>query len=227
MTQILDVICEALVSPALPDYDCNNGARMRVIDGADAQTLRCAIEAAKRNGFDVFAENTLESNRYITFVRPDALLHIYLCPSERKLRVIADPNTTRYDASRVPYTRRCACALWQFETDHTYIDCGMCFILRLADNSFFVIDSGHYLQPNDHLRLYRFLRERTPAGENVVIAGWFFSHAHDDHVCQFMKFLQDEFSDVVIEKLYYNMCEPDGRDSHFWKESNKKIIRSL
>ena len=227
MTHILDMICETIASPALPDYDCNNGARMRVIDDADTETLRCAIEAANKNGFSVFAENTLESNRYITFVRSDALLHIYLCPNERKLRVIADPNTTLYDASPVPYTQRCACALWQFETDHTYIDCGMCFILRLADNSFFVIDSGHYLQPNDHLRLYRFLRERTPAGEKVVISGWFFSHAHDDHVCQFMKFLQDEFSDVVIEKLYYNMCEPDGRDSHFWKESNKKIMRDF
>lgn len=227
MICILDEICAALPASALPDYNCNNGAWMRVIDCDDPDVPEAAADAAKKAGFVPFAVSTLEKNRFETLVRDDALLHIYLCPDERKLRVIADPNTTTYDAQPVGFSRRCSCALWQFETDHTFIDCGMCFILRLADNSFFVIDSGHYLQPNDHLRLYRFLRERTPAGENVVIAGWFFSHAHDDHVCQFMKFLQDDFSDVTIEKLYYNMCEPDGRDSRFWKESNKKIMRDF
>lgn len=101
----------------------------------------------------------------------------------------------------------------------------MCYILRCADNSFFIIDSGHFLQPNDHKRIYRFLRERTPDGERTVIAGWFFSHAHDDHVSQFVDFIREYGSAVEIERLYYNDAPIDHRDSMSWGESNKKYIR--
>lgn len=223
MKGLLDKLSCGLPAAFLPDYDCNNGAFMRVIENASLPDHTHAVTAAQHEGFSLFSENRLEDNVYTTLVRSDALAHIYYCASERILRLIADPNTTLFDAAPTETVRRCATKLWQFETDHTFIDCGMCFIVQNADNSFFLIDSGHYLQPNDHKRIYRFLRERTPVGEKVVIAGWFFTHAHDDHVCQFMEFLKDKFDGVVIEKLYYNMICPYGRDSHFWKESNKKI----
>lgn len=101
----------------------------------------------------------------------------------------------------------------------------MCYILRCADNSFFIIDGGHFLQPNDHKRIYRFLRERTPDGEHTVISGWFFSHAHDDHVSQFVDFIREYGSAVDIEKLYYNDAPIDHRDNMSWGEANKKYIR--
>lgn len=101
----------------------------------------------------------------------------------------------------------------------------MCYILRCADNSFFIIDGGHFLQPNDHKRIYRFLRERTPDGEQTVISGWFFSHAHDDHVSQFVDFIREYGSAVEIERLYYNDAPIDHRDSMSWGEANKKYIR--
>ena len=223
MKQILDSLTASLPASELPDYNCNNGAWMRVIGHATPEHLTIAVHAAEDLGFRRFAENELEGNRYITMTRSDAVAHIYYCPSEQTLRLIADPNTTLFDPTPKPFVRCCQTKLWQFETDHSFIDCGMCFILQNADKSFFLIDSGHYLQPNDHRRIYRFLRERTPWGEKVIIAGWFLSHGHDDHVCQFMEFLRDAYDDVVIERLYYNMIDPYGRDSHFWKESNKKI----
>ena len=221
--QILNTLTAALPASDLPDYDCNNGALLRVIDNASPCHFENALAAANDAGFVSFSQNELENNLYETLVRSDAVAHIYYCPAEKKLRLIADPNTVLFDPAPTPYAHRCEPKLWQFETDHTFIDCGMCFILQNADNSYFVIDSGHFLQPNDHRRIYRFLRERTPVCEKVVIAGWFFSHGHDDHVCQFMEFLNDRYKDVVIEKLYYNMICPYGRDSRFWKESNKKI----
>ena len=190
MKQILDSLTASLPASELPDYNCNNGAWMRVIGHATPEHLTIAVHAAEDLGFRRFAENELEGNRYITMTRSDAVAHIYYCPSEQTLRLIADPNTTLFDPTPKPFVRCCQTKLWQFETDHSFIDCGMCFILQNADKSFFLIDSGHYLQPNDHRRIYRFLRERTPWGEKVIIAGWFLSHGHDDHVCQFMEFLR-------------------------------------
>ncbi len=99
--------------------------------------------------------------------------------------------------------------LYQFEVDHRNIDCGMCYIIQCEDGSFFVIDSAHMNSVMDHIRIHEFLRERTPKGEKIRIAGWFLSHAHQDHIFKFMDFIRCEyFDDYEIGAVYYNFPEP-------------------
>ena len=225
VTHILDELCAGLSCGTLPDYDCNHGVRMRVFTNASPADLDVVLQNAHNAGFADYAENRLENNRYVTLYRGTVQAHAYYIPAEQTLRVIADGFTAPFPCAAKETERRCTTTLWMIETDHTYIDCGMCFVLRCADGSFFVIDSGHFLQVNDHKRLYRFLRERTPGGENVVINGWFITHAHDDHVCKMMDFLAEQHRDVVIEALYFNTVCPNHRDSHFWGEGNRAIMR--
>ena len=116
MKTILDTLTAALPAAALPDYDCNNGAWMRLIRNASQKDYTDTLQAALNAGFRPFAKNTLEGNMYETLVRSDAVAHIYYCPTEKTLRVIADPNTTLFDPAPTPYTRRCETKLWQFET---------------------------------------------------------------------------------------------------------------
>lgn len=213
--------------PAQADYDCANGVWMRLYDDAQSTDFSDAVQNAKSLGFTVFAENRIEANEFVTLRREDVQLHIYYCPVERKLRIVADPFSAPYETKQPNIQRVCPTTLWMFENDHSFIDCGMCFLIQCADYSFFVIDSGHFLQVNDHARIYRFMRERTPANQNVIVAGWFITHGHDDHVCQFIKFLQAKHHDVEIEKLYFNYVSDDGRDSHYWNEGNKTIMRSF
>lgn len=222
--ELLGRLCENAICGEISVYDCGDGAYMRLIKGAEESDFSKICGECEKLGYTIFQRNDLEENRHASY-NGNMLVHIYFCPSEKSLRVICDPFSARFECEEPKYERRCGSALWQFENDHSYIDCGMCYILRCADNSFFIIDSGHFLQPNDHKRIYRFLRERTPDGERTVIAGWFFSHAHDDHVSQFVDFIREYGSTVEIERLYYNDAPIDHRDSMSWGESNKKYIR--
>lgn len=222
--ELLGRLCENAICGESSVYNCGDGAYMRLIKGAEESDFLKICGECEKLGYTIFQRNDLEENRHASY-NGDMLIHIYFCPSEKSLRVICDPFSARFECEEPKYERRCGSALWQFENDHSYIDCGMCYILRCADNSFFIIDSGHFLQPNDHKRIYRFLRERTPDGERTVIAGWFFSHAHDDHVSQFVDFIREYGSAVEIERLYYNDAPIDHRDSMSWGESNKKYIR--
>lgn len=222
--ELLGRLCENAICGESSVYDCGDGAYMRLIKGAEESDFSKICGECEKLGYTIFQRNDLEENRHASY-NGDMLIHIYFCPSEKSLRVICDPFSARFECEEPKYERRCGSALWQFENDHSYIDCGMCYILRCADNSFFIIDSGHFLQPNDHKRIYRFLRERTSDGERTVIAGWFFSHAHDDHVSQFVDFIREYGSAVEIERLYYNDAPIDHRDSMSWGESNKKYIR--
>ena len=139
------------------------------------------------------------------------------------LRVIADAYTAPYKLTD-PCPRTAKTTVWQFEVDHTMIDCGMCFIVRCCDGSFFLIDSGHYFQVNDNDRIHRFLRERTPAGEKIRIAGWFLTHAHSDHVSKFSDFLRYNMDDCELEAVYYNFAEPDAPAGAGWSRRGVSLM---
>lgn len=222
--ELLGRVCGNINDNEICIYDCGDGAYMRLIKNASGSDFLKICGECERLGYTLFQRNDIEENIHASH-RGDMLIHAYFCPAEKILRVICDPYSVKFECEEPKYERRCGSALWQFENDHSYIDCGMCYILRCADNSFFIIDGGHFLQPNDHKRIYRFLRERTPDGEQTVISGWFFSHAHDDHVSQFVDFIREYGSAVDIEKLYYNDAPIGHRDNMSWGEANKKYIR--
>lgn len=222
--ELLDRVCGSINDNEICIYNCGDGTYMRLIKNASETDFIKICNECERLGYTLFQRNDIEENIHASY-RGNMLIHTYFCPAEKILRVICDPYSVEFEREEPKYERRCGSALWQFENDHSYIDCGMCYILRCADNSFFIIDGGHFLQPNDHKRIYRFLRERTPDGEQTVISGWFFSHAHDDHVSQFVDFIREYGSAVDIEKLYYNDAPIDHRDNMSWGEANKKYIR--
>ena len=192
--ELLGRLCENAICGESSVYDCGDGVYMRLIKGAAESDFLKICGECEELGYTLFQRNDLEENRHASY-RGDMLIHAYFCPAEKILRVICDPYSVEFECEEPKYERRCGSALWQFENDHSYIDCGMCYILRCADNSFF------------------------------IISGWFFSHAHDDHVSQFVDFIREYGSAVDIEKLYYNDAPIDHRDNMSWGEANKKYIR--
>jgi len=116
--------------------------------------------------------------------------------------------------------------LYQLELDYRNIDCGMSYVFHLRDGRFFIIDGGYFTQGEED-RLYDFLKERCDGGMPVV-AGWFFSHAHQDHVGCFINFLWKYRSRVTIEKLIYNFQPVDFSNIHGdWKSSDPATVKEF
>jgi glyoxylase-like metal-dependent hydrolase (beta-lactamase superfamily II) len=96
---------------------------------------------------------------------------------------------------------------------------GMGYVICLSDGAFILIDGGPrpgkivpkheengewvFDEPKDSgdlAALYELLVSRTPAGKKPVIAAWFFSHAHSDHVDLACEFLA-KYKDAVEVRL--------------------------
>ena len=91
-------------------------------------------------------------------------------------------------------------------TDDSFVEDGevsaMAYLYRLSDGSFFVIDGGgnNYtgngtLDKNHAARLYHTMvkynkTENGGKGGDIVIAGWYITHPHTDHMGAFMAFTQ-------------------------------------
>lgn len=99
--------------------------------------------------------------------------------------------------------------LTQVRSAYFAADCGMAYVMRLADGKFVLIDSnwGEYEEPEHLLAL---LRAQNETDGKPTIAAWFFTHAHPDHYLGFVRLCERHADEFVVEKIYYNY-PPDGR----------------
>lgn len=209
-----------------PTYDCREGCFMRLYRGVDAAQYNEWISLLVEDGFEVLQETNNNGNLY-TCLKSDVLVNAFYTPCDGVLRVaVSDKNLTP-NFVKTECTGECKTAFYGFENDQTLIDCGMCLLVQCPDYSFFIVDSGHYLQFNDNDRIYNFMRERTPEGQKVVVNGWLLTHAHSDHVSKFMDFLRYNRHDVVIEGIYSNLIPADNHASEYWDPEEKLLAPKL
>lgn len=209
----MNKIFDSIILPAREyesEYDCGDGAYMLVYEDSSLSEYEALCKNALDGGFSAVTHNVIEKNEYYT-LRGKCLLNLCFTPCDNKLRVIADPNLTEYAVKPV-YADKSPVALWQFEVDHSLIDCGMCYIVRCDDGSFFVIDSAHYYSVNDDIRLIEFLKK--VSGESKPrVSGWFFSHGHEDHIGKFNDILAYYSDKLDIEAVYVNFPSENHRDA--------------
>ena len=80
---------------------------------------------------------------------------------------------------------------------------GMAYVIQLDDGRFILIDGGEHFDA-DGARLYRYLCEKAQ-GEKPVIAAWFFTHGHRDHVKLAAYFMEEYKASVEIQTIAYNI----------------------
>ncbi len=203
------------------EYDCGGGIFMLLYENFTKDAFEQECRLIGQNGFSLFDSFDLKNNFHRTY-RSDIMLHVYFCENEHKMRIVADPVTAFCNTSPENRVNTCQTTLWQFEVDHALIDCGMCYIIRCCDGSFFIIDSAHMYSVNDDIRIIEFLKKLT-GGKKPVVAGWFFSHSHEDHIAKFLDVIDYHRNEIDIETVYYNFPSVDHRDFKCWGECNKAM----
>lgn len=207
--------------PYADEYHCSKGIYMLIFENCTKADFDKECAAIENSGISLFDSFAVKENYHKTY-RADIMLHVYYCESEHKMRIVADPVSKYYNTQPEKCAEICGTTLWQFEVDHTLIDCGMCYIIRCRDGSFFVIDSAHMYSVNDDIRIIEFLKKLT-GGKKPVVAGWFFSHSHEDHVSKFVDIVEYHKNEIDIETVYYNFPAVDHRDYKIWGECHKAV----
>lgn len=115
--------------------------------------------------------------------------------------------------------------LYQLQLDQSLVNCGMSYVFQLQNGRFFIIDGG-YFTPGEAERLFAFLSARAEGTPHI--AGWFFSHAHQDHVGAFINFIRAYAEAVPIDGFYYNFQPADFSSvAGGWMESDMATFREF
>ena len=112
-------------------------------------------------------------------------------------------------------------ALWQINVDcrAAKANGGMSYVLQLPDGKFIVIDGG-YDTKQDADSIFKILIQNKPADHaKPIIAGWFITHLHIDHIGALRNFTNQYKNKVKVEGFYYNF--PYVNVGDIWPSNNR------
>ena len=221
----------------LPQYLGGKSTVMDAADGIDLllveETTKAEYESfcdsLKAEGYTVYVTRILNGNIYTTFTKEETFVHTHYAPSNATVKV------TMGDACDLPVRKEDAIIKNVCQPKLTFVaqradkpehephtDIGLSVVFTLSDGRLIVLDGG---MPNEknHLGLLNAMREASPDKDNIVIAGWYLSHAHIDHHGAAWQFILQHLDKVKIEAFVLNYAA----DTHYenltedsWKKAD-------
>ncbi|MBO5273596.1 MAG: hypothetical protein J6I45_03170 [Clostridia bacterium] len=193
------------------DEDC----LMQLVSQTNEAEFKAYLAKLDSAGFKVIFENHTDAADAAQLKKDGLLLYVLYTKLTGEVRIFED----RASSELRSYGYSCegdGVEVYQFglyydpqnrDTDKT-MNCGMLYIIRLADNSLIMIDGAHRYQCTAAMieTLYAFLRRITGTveGEKIRIAGWYITHAHSDHMAAGVRLLRAYPGVFKIERVMFN-----------------------
>lgn len=216
-------------------YESTANASLTLFENVTEAEMDAYQQKVLSAGYSLYSGDTTTGkaedakNRFLTFRRDSYILTLLYTPSDRILRAVIEWQKDsalgwRAEDNLTPVEKVCDVTLTQAGLlyDAGYMN-GMCYVMRLEDGSFIVMDGGHSLQKNAD-RLYQILRKQAPDPDHIVIAAWIFSHSHGDHVGAFPYFTASYADRVKVERFIFNFPSAAQFDGDSTASGNSTVL---
>ena len=189
---------------------------MQLIFGTCTEEFEAYLKRCQAEGFRLTRRDHGLTAEGAQLVRDGDFLYVSFNPLTGKVRITRDPKTSDLSAFSCPLDCPDSAVIVQYglyyDPDNTCTamtaNCGMFYVVKLCDNSLFLIDGGHECQFSEAAteELHTFLHELTgiPEQEPIEIAGWYFSHAHSDHMAALPRLLWKYPGQYHVSRLLFN-----------------------
>ena len=198
------------------DIDTGDSCYMRNFGNISKTEFESYCKDIAAKGFVLYATKTVDGNVYNTYINQRYVITTIYTKYNSYGKVLVEPRSatalpTTMDNNVYTPINGCETTITQVgllndNLGDTYN--GMCYVVRLADGSFIIVDGGFAIKGYAE-RIYNVLKKQAPDPENIVIAAWIITHAHDDHVDVFGDFFKTYASEVTVERFITNMPSDD------------------
>ena len=157
------------------------------------------------SGYAKVSENAINGNYYYTFTKGNTLLNVVYWFSAKEATISLETVTTLPENLTQPkFEKTNDPSITQIKLEASVAE-GMSYIIHLSDGTFLIIDGGWCDTNNKEAdKLYNQLVALAGEGNDIVIAGWIFTHCHGDHIGTFNLFVNKYHSNVTIKEILYN-----------------------
>jgi len=209
-----------------------NDAGMQIIYNTNEVEFKTYLNKLEKYGYKQTYNYACDGNTYAQYLLGEQRIYVYYTASAKEVRIIEDFHS-EYSPSEFGYTYEKKVTdktvLYQYgvpmneagvnisKNDEKKIDCGMMYVMKLADNSVFIMDGGGYQQfdaaQTDGFMQFLYDVTGTPKGGKVRISGWYISHGHSDHMAGFCLFVKKYSANITLERIFHNFPSPNSPTS--------------
>lgn len=181
-------------------YDAGDNAMMLYWSDVAEGSFDSYAASLEALGFTVYQSHETDSIVAATYTKDGTMAHVYYLKRTSELRVITKAEA-ELPINPYEYTKVCEPLVIQVELDPS-TGYGMCYIVRLEDGTFLVIDGG--FDDEEHLNakvIYnQLVRYKPDEVEDIVITAWILTHPHGDHVGGYRGMAASEYADKITVK---------------------------
>ncbi len=198
---------------AYPD-DLESPSLLRAVTETDGERFQAYLAKLNALGYATLWRNQMEDNLFLAMSDGAHRIYASFYPREGVARFVQDDVSTPIEAFGNDVTADGTFQVCQFGLYYSYMrsgrsaDCGMLYIVKLPDNSLFLVDGGEMEQATEAAteEILRIMRKMTGAepGQKMRIAAWFCTHFHDDHTDMFCKLLRKYSEELDVERVIFN-----------------------
>lgn len=175
------------------------------ISNTDNTELLAYINNLTNNGYEKIFENEINENLFYTYKKGELLINVVYTASTNQVTISKESATALpTNIAQPSYEKVVDPSITQIKLEASIPE-GMSYVIHLSDGTFFIIDGGWSDDDaNEADKLYNTLVSLAGEGNDIVIAGWIFTHCHGDHIGTFNLFVEKYYNNVTINQLLYN-----------------------
>lgn len=194
------------VSADLPEYTAGVVTRLeydaqtvltRSLGSTYAQFEKYCADMA-RAGYEKLYSRDTQDLRCEAFLDAEHYIYAYYTKQTGEVRVIRGPKDTFSTGDCREDTGVTANPSLTMIGQQANRNNGQGFVFVLPDGRLILQDGGNWFADLEPDLIYNAIKTVAPDPENIVIAAWFISHPHSDHIGAFLKFVTDYAHDETI-----------------------------
>ena len=219
---------------ALKTLDSGNGCKVAIYNDASANGFTAYCTALENAGFTKYSETNFNgsnlqnagaedyylyqssgtytpNNYFATYVSEDRTIDLAFHEYDKMMYVSVSPThgDLTLPSDQAPVVNNpLPITVTQIGTGDLHTEADMCYVIRLADGSFIVYDSGLSYDSRGYVadEIYKVLKKQAADPENIVISAFVLTHPHLDHILGFTQFAERYAGNtaIKIKQIVYN-----------------------
>ena len=194
--------------------------RMQLISDTNEAQFKAYLDKLSKNGFAREFYRAEDGNLFASYIKGSVRVYTYFMSRTGEVRVVREDASAMVSLSEFGYSYQKKAGdqtvIYQYAVplrdgshfkSEGYIDCGMLYVIKLADNSLIIMDGADNSQfPDTQVdNFMAMLREITGTkdGDTIRIAAWYISHAHGDHYSGFRNFVRKYSQYIDMERVCF------------------------
>ncbi len=214
-------------------YDSDLGRLLIYYTDTTPAAFEAYCKRLEAEGYTLWQRNDIGENLHAGYLNGENFIYVYYTAYERAVRIITAsaegltlPDIGESDGESLVDT-----TITQIRCDTARGNYGMCYIIRLEDGSFIVIDGGDHGEDIEKgtggKRIYDALCELNKGGTEIRIAAWIITHFHVDHYGGFRQFCLQYGQKVTIEKVMFNTAPKECMGDRFFPNNIENMQKAV